>query len=249
MTDANIFAAVDGFISSLFAQEDEALTAALQDMREAGFPEISVSPALGKFLYMLAKITRARRILEIGALGGYSGIWLGRALPEDGRLLSLEIDPLHAKMARRNLARAGLFGAAEVREGKATEILSGLIAAGEEPFDLIFIDADKESYLDYFELSLKLSRPGTLIVADNVVRRGAVIDPKALQTDTAAAGIKRFLDALSKSAAVEAAALQSIGSKGHDGIALALVQPKASSHSNGRERSSELAGDKPYENQ
>lgn len=228
MTGTEIFTAVDGYISGLFAREDEALTAALDEMREAGLPEISVSPVLGKFLFTLAKLVRARRILEIGTLGGYSTIWLGRALPEDGCLLTLEIDPEHAKIARRNLARAMLLGTAEVREGPAADTLSGLIAAGEEPFDLIFIDADKESYPRYFELSLKLSRPGTLIVADNVVRRGAVADPKAGDKDAAVAGIQRFLQALSNNPRVEASVMQTIGAKGHDGIALALVQPEAS---------------------
>ena len=141
-------------------------------------PDISVSPVLGKFLHMLAKLKGARRILEIGTLGGYSTIWLARALPENGQLITLEIDPKHARIARRNLARAMLLGVAEVREGPAADLLRQLIAAGEPPFDMIFIDADKESYPEYFELSLKLSRPGTLIAADNVIRAGRVLDPK-----------------------------------------------------------------------
>ncbi len=224
MTDTDIFTAVDAYIAGLFAQEDAALTAALHEMREAGLPEISVSPVLGKFLYMLAKLVRARRILEIGTLGGYSAIWLGRALPEDGCLITLEIDPLHAKVARRNLARAMLLGTVEVREGAALDLLPKLAAAGEEPFDLIFIDADKESYLEYFELALKLSRPGTLIVADNVIRYGAVIDPAAAASDSKVAGIQRFLDALAKYPGVEATIIQNVGSKGHDGMALAIVK-------------------------
>jgi caffeoyl-CoA O-methyltransferase len=187
-------------------------------------PEISVSPVLGKFLYMLAKLSRAHRILEIGTLGGYSAIWLGRALPEDGRLLTLEIDPLHARIARRNLARAMLLGTAEVREGPAPDLLANLVAAGEEAFDLIFIDADKEAYLEYFDFSLKLSRPGTLIVADNVIRYGAVIDAHAGQSDSRVAGIQRFLDALAKHPGVEATIIQSVGVKGHDGLALAIVK-------------------------
>jgi len=224
MTQADIFTAVDGYISGLFAEEDAALACAVQEMKAAGMPDISVSPVLGKFLYMLAKLCGARRMLEIGTLGGYSAIWLGRALPEDGRLLTLEIDPLHAKIARRNLARAMLLGTAEVREGPALDLLAKLIAAGEEPYDLIFIDADKEAYLDYFELSVKLSRPGTLIVADNVIRYGAVIDPDAGKTDTRVAGIQRFLDALAKHPGVEATIVQNVGTKGHDGMALALVK-------------------------
>ncbi len=224
MTETDIFSAVDGFISGSFATEDTALACAIQDMSAAGLPEISVSPVLGKFLFMLAKLANARRILEIGTLGGYSAIWLGRALPQDGRLVTLEIDPLHARIARRNLARAMLLGTVEVREGPALESLQKLIAAGEEPFDLIFIDADKEAYLEYFELSLKLSRPGTLIVADNVIRYGAVIDPDGGKSDARVAGIQRFLNALSKHPGVDATVIQSVGVKGHDGLALAIVK-------------------------
>ncbi|MGC2602475.1 MAG: class I SAM-dependent methyltransferase, partial [Rhodomicrobium sp.] len=145
----DIFSAVDSYIGNLFAQEDEALTAALEEMREAGLPQISVSPVLGKFLYLLAELAGARRILEIGTLGGYSTIWLGRALPADGQLITLELNPLHAKIARRNLARAKLLGLVEVREGPALELMQKLVAAGEGPFDMIFIDADKETYPEY----------------------------------------------------------------------------------------------------
>ncbi len=224
MTKTDIFSAVDGYISSLFAREDAALSSAVHDMSAAGLPEISVSPVLGKFLYMLARLAGARRILEIGTLGGYSAIWLGRALPEDGCLLTLEIDPLHARIARRNLARAMLLGTVIVREGPALDLLAKLVAAGEEAFDLIFIDADKEAYLEYFDLSLKLSRPGTLIVADNVIRYGAVIDAHAGQSDSRVAGIQRFLDALAKHEGVDATIIQSVGIKGHDGLALAIVK-------------------------
>ncbi len=222
--EQDIFSAVDGYIGGLFANEDEALTAALREMREAGLPEISVSPVLGKFLYLLAKLRGARRILEIGTLGAYSTIWLARALPEDGRLLTLEIDPLHVKVARRNLARAMLLGLAEVREGPAASLLRELIAAGEPPFDMIFIDADKESYTEYFELSLKLSRPGTLIAADNVIRAGRVLDPDAWASDPMVAGVVRFADALAKCPAAEGTIVQWVGTKGHDGVALAIVK-------------------------
>jgi caffeoyl-CoA O-methyltransferase len=222
MTEKDTFAAVDHYIEDLFAKEDEALTAAVEEMRAAGLPEISVSPVLGKFLYMLAKIVRARRILEIGTLGGYAAIWLGRALPEDGRLLTLEIDPKHVKAARRNLARAMLLGAVEVREGPALDGLQNLIDSGEEPFDLIFIDADKEPYPEYFELSLRLSRPGTLIVADNVIRQGDVIVPTAPALRVA--GVRRLAEALAKNPAVEATIVQNVGVKGHDGMALILVK-------------------------
>ncbi len=227
MEEMDVFAAADGYIGGLFAQEDEPLKAARQDMREAGLPEISVSPILGKFLHLLAKLAGARRILEIGTLGGYSAIWLGRALPEDGCMISLEIDPLHAKIARRNLARAMLLGPVEVREGPALELLAQLIAAGEAPFDMIFIDADKESYAAYLDLALKLSRPGTLIAADNVIRAGKVLDPGSIASDPMVEGVVRFADALAKNAAVEATMIQWVGTKGHDGVALAIVKRRA----------------------
>ncbi len=222
MTNPDIFAAVDTYIADRFAKEDAALITAVEEMRAAGMPEISLSPVLGKFLYMLAKLARARRILEIGTLGGYSAIWLGRALPEGGSMLTLEIDPLHAKVARRNLARAMLLGTVEVREGAALDILPKLIEAGEGPFDLIFIDADKEPYPEYFELSLRLARPGTLIVADNVIRQGGVIDPAA--PELRVRGVRRLAGALSHHPAVEATIVQNIGIKGHDGMALAIVK-------------------------
>jgi predicted O-methyltransferase YrrM len=224
--EMDIFNAVDGYIGGLFVKEDMALTAALKDMHEAGLPEISVSPVLGKFLHMLAKLKGARRILEIGTLGGYSAIWLARALPENGRLITLEIDAGHARIARRNLARAMLLGVAEVREGPAADLLRQLIAAGEPPFDMIFIDADKESYPEYFELSLKLSRPGTLIAADNVIRAGRVLDPEARASDPLVAGVVRFADALANCPAVESTIVQWVGTKGHDGVALAIVKER-----------------------
>jgi caffeoyl-CoA O-methyltransferase len=225
--DRDIFAAVDGYISGLFVQEDGALQAALEEMRKAGLPEASASPVLGKFLLMLAKLTGARRILEIGTLGGYSAIWLGRALPEDGFMVTLEIDPLHAKVARRNLARAKLLGPVEVREGAAAELLAELVEGGEEPFDMIFIDADKESYSEYFELALKLSRPGTLIAADNVIRDGAILDPAAVASDPKVEGVVRFAGALAKHPRAEATMLQWVGTKGYDGIALAIVKARS----------------------
>ncbi|ADP70795.1 O-methyltransferase family 3 [Rhodomicrobium vannielii ATCC 17100] len=221
MTD--IFSAVDGYIEGLFAKEDDALAAAVADMEAAAMPGISVSPVLGRLLFVLAKAVRARRILEIGTLGGYSAIWLGRALPEDGRMISLEVDPRHGTVARKNLARAGLSEKVEVHEGAALDILPRLIASDEPPFDFIFIDADKEPYLDYFELSLRLSKPGTMIVADNVIRHGAVIDP-ARAENPAVAGVKRLSDALAAHPAVDATIIQTVGVKSHDGLALAVVR-------------------------
>jgi predicted O-methyltransferase YrrM len=220
----DIFTAVDGHIGNLFAREDQALLAALREAEDAGLPDINVSPVLGKFLFFLAKMAAARRILEIGTLAGYSAIWLGRALPDDGFLLTIEADPLHAKIARRNIARAKLFGAVEVREGLAAPILQEMAAAGEAPFDMIFIDADKESYLEYFELSLKLSRPGTLIVADNMVRGGAILDPAAHVADSSVRGVTVLAEALASNPSVEATMVQWVGLKGHDGLALAIVK-------------------------
>lgn len=224
MTKTDIFTGVDNYISALFAPEDEALRAAVEDMREAGLPEISVSPVLGKLLYVLAKLAQARRILEVGTLGGYSAIWLGRALPEDGKMITLEVDALHAKVARRNLARAKLLGTVEVREGAALDLLPKLVHGAEGPFDMIFIDANKQSYLEYFEFALKLSRSGTLIVADNVVREGDVLERGKAASDSSLAGVLRFSDALANHPAVEATILQTVGSKGHDGLAIAVAR-------------------------
>jgi caffeoyl-CoA O-methyltransferase len=224
----DIFAAVDDYIGSLFAPEDDALNAALRDMQEAGLPAINVSPVLGKFLYILAKLARARRILEIGTLGGYSAIWLARALPEDGRMITLERDPLHAKIARRNLARAMLLGSVEVCEGDALDLLQNFVARGEEPFDLIFIDADKENYANYFGLAVKLSRPGTLIAADNVIQSGAVLDAAAAAAEPRVAGVLRFAEIISKDPKVDATEIQWVGTKGHDGVALCVVRQSVS---------------------
>jgi predicted O-methyltransferase YrrM len=222
--EMDIFSAVDGYIGGLFAQEDEALIAALKDMREAGMPEINVSPVLGRYLQMMARLAGARRILEVGTLGGYSTIWLARALPEGGKLVSLEIDSRYAEIACCNISRAQLSGSAEVLVGPAAESMRQLIAGGAAPFDMIFIDADKESYTEYFELSLQLSRPGTLIAADNTVRAGRVLDPEAIESDKMVAGVVQFASALAKSSAVEATMIQWVGARGHDGVALATVK-------------------------
>ncbi len=223
MPGTDIFNAVDGYIGNLFAEEDEALAAALDEMRKEGLPDISVSPVAGRLLYVLAKLACAQRILEIGTLGGYSAIWMGRALPDTGQLITLEFDPLHVKVAKRNLARAKLLGTVEVREGRALDLLPKIEAAGEGPFDMIFIDADKEPYLEYFEWALRLSRPRTLIVADNVVRAGRVVDP-ASASDSFVAGIMRLAGAVAKNPAVDATIIQSVGTKGHDGMLLAVVK-------------------------
>jgi predicted O-methyltransferase YrrM len=215
------WSAVDDYISDLLVLPDDALGAALEASDSAGLPTIAVAPNIGKLLHLLARANGARRILEIGTLGGYSTIWLARALPPGGRLMTLDFDPKHTQVARANITRAGLDHLVEQREGRAVETLSQLVEAGEEPFDFIFIDADKESYADYLEWSLKLSRPGTIIVADNVVRAGKVSD--AASTDPLVQGVRRFLDRLAAEPRVSATAIQTVGIKGHDGLAIALV--------------------------
>lgn len=215
------WSAVDQYFADLLIEPDPALAAALAASAEAGLPAINVSPNQGKLLHLLARAIGARRILEIGTLGGYSTIWLARALPADGRLLTLEADPRHAEIARGNIARAGLAGVVEVRVGKALETLPRLLDAGEGPFDLTFIDADKPSTTDYFDWALRLSRPGSLIIVDNVVRGGEVADP-ASESESVRA-IRRFLDRLAAEPRVTATAVQTVGAKGYDGLAIALV--------------------------
>ncbi len=215
------WSAVDQFLADLLVRPDPALDAALQASSAAGLPAISVSPVLGKLLMLLARAQGARSILEIGTLGGYSTIWLARALPEGGRLITLEAEPRHAEVARANLGRAGLGGVVEVRLGPALEILPQLAAEGRGPFDLIFIDADKPGYPDYLAWSLRLSRRGSLIIADNVVRGGAVADPAS--DDPRVQGVRRFLELLAAEPRVSATAIQTVGSKGYDGLAIALV--------------------------
>jgi len=212
--------AVDSYIADLFIAPDAALEAALASSTAAGLPAISVSPTQGKLLHMLARVQGARKILEIGTLGGYSTIWLARALPADGHLISLELDPKHAEVARANLARAGVKNA-EIRLGRAADTLQQLVAESAGPFDLIFIDADKPGYSDYLQWSLKLSRRGTLIIADNVVRAGGVADPA--NTDTNVQGIRRFNELLAAEKRVTTTAIQTVGSKGYDGLAFILV--------------------------
>jgi predicted O-methyltransferase YrrM len=213
--------AVDRYLTDLFVPPDPALEAALRASAAAGLPPINVSPNQGKLLQLLARVRGARTILEIGTLGGYSTIWLARALPEGGRLITLESDPRHAEVARANLARAGLNDVVELRLGPALETLPRLAAEGRGPFDLIFIDADKEGYPDYLAWSLKLSRRGSLILADNVVRKGAVVDPAS--ADPRVQGMRRFNELLAAEPRVSATAIQTVGSKGYDGFAVALV--------------------------
>ena len=216
-----LWTAVDQYYNDLFVPSDAALEAAIEASKGAGLPTIAVSPAQGKLLHVLAKLQRARTILEIGTLGGYSTIWLARALPAGGRLISLEYEARHAEIARANIGRAGLAGVVEVRLGQALDSLPKLVGDNRAPFDLIFIDADKEGYPDYFQWSLKLSRPGTLIIADNVVRKGAII--KESSDDADVQGIRRFNELVAAESRVTAIAIQTVGTKGYDGMSLILI--------------------------
>lgn len=220
MTEEQWTAAEDYF-ASLYAPPDPALDEALESSSAAGLPEISVSANQGKLLQVLAQAIGANAILELGTLGGYSSIWLARALPPGGRLVTLEADPHHAAVARDNIARAGLAGAVEVRTGAALDTLPQLAAEGRGPFDLVFIDADKPSYPDYLAWALKLTHKGSLIVADNVVSRGAVADAGSADPDVLAK--RRFHELLAGEKGVTAAAVQTVGAKGYDGFCLALV--------------------------
>src|SRR5438105_3774045 len=211
--------AVDRYITDLFMPPDPALDAALEASAAAGLPPIHVSPNQGKLLQLLARVQGARSILEIGTLGGYSTIWLARALPPGGRLITLEADPKHAEVARSNIARAGLADVVDLRLGRALETWPTLV--GEAPFDLIFIDADKPSNPDYFEWALKLSRRGSLIIVDNVIRDGEVAEVSS--RDPNVIGVRRMFDLMAAEKRVSATAIQTVGSKGHDGLAIALV--------------------------
>jgi predicted O-methyltransferase YrrM len=213
---------VDEYLVSLLLPDDIALDEALARSEAAGLPHINVAANQGKLLELLAKIQRSRRILEIGTLGGYSTIWLARSLPKDGTLLTLELEPSNAEVARANIERAGLGSLVEVCVGAAADSLRELISEGSEPFDFIFIDADKEGYPEYLELSLQLSRPGTVIVADNVVRDGEVID--AQSSDERVRGVRKFLDAASLDPRLEGTAVQTVGAKGYDGFAIFVVK-------------------------
>jgi predicted O-methyltransferase YrrM len=213
--------AVDRYITDLLIPPDPVLDAALADSSAAGLPPISVTPNQGKLLQLLAQILGARNILEIGTLGGYSTIWLARALSKTGRLITLEAEPKHAQIARANIARAGLSDIVEICVGRALDTLPKLAAERRGPFDLIFIDADKPATPDYFTWALKLSRPGSLIIVDNVVRKGAIVDADSL--DANVQGIRRFNQMLAADKRVSATAIQTVGSKGYDGFTLALL--------------------------
>jgi predicted O-methyltransferase YrrM len=225
MTDRP-WTSVDAWFERHLLAPDGPLDAALADSRAAGLPAISVSPTQGKLLHLLARSIGAARILEVGTLGGYSTIWLARALPPSGHVVTLEIDPHHADVARANLRRAGLAAVVEVRVGPALDSLQQLGREGAAPFDLVFIDADKVSNAVYFEWALRLTRPGSLIVVDNVVRNGAVADEDS--TDENVLGVRRLFAVMAAEPRVSATAIQTVGSKGYDGFALAfVVEPAA----------------------
>ncbi|MFF4757283.1 O-methyltransferase [Streptomyces sp. NPDC001292] len=221
MSDSQLWDDVDDYFTTLLSPEDETLQAALRDSDAEGLPHINVTANQGKLLQLLAKVQGARAILEIGTLGGYSTIWLARALPADGRLISLEYDPRHADVARRNIARADLDRVAEVRVGPALESLPQLADENPPPFDLVFIDADKANNRHYVEWALRLTRTGSLIVLDNVVRGGHVTDPTS--TDPSVLGTRAALELIAEHPRLDGTAIQTVGSKGHDGFALARV--------------------------
>ncbi|MET8580561.1 O-methyltransferase [Streptomyces collinus] len=221
MSGSQLWDDVDFYFSSHLAPDDEALQAALRDSEAAGLPHIAVTAPQGKFLQLLAQIQGARNILEIGTLGGYSTIWLGRALPADGRLISLEYSAKHADVATRNIARAGLERIVEVRVGPALESLPKLADENPAPFDLVFIDADKANNRHYVEWALRLSRAGSLIVLDNVVRGGGVTDADSSAPDIV--GTRAAIDLIASHPRLTGTAVQTVGSKGYDGFALARV--------------------------
>ncbi len=212
---------IDTYIEKLFAPRDAALEAALEESRRAGLPEIQVSPNEGKLLQVLAEITGARRILEIGTLGGYSAIHFGRALPEDGTLISLEIDERHAEVARENVERAGLSGKVEIRVGDARELLAGIAEGCEGPFDVVFIDADKTGYPEYLEWSLRLTRPGSLILGDNTIRGGSILDPR----DDSARATNEFNERIAGDSRLSAILLPILRER-IDGLTIALVRDR-----------------------
>jgi predicted O-methyltransferase YrrM len=221
MSSQERYEAIDRYLETLYTASASVQAAALTSNQAAGLPAIDVSPTQGKMLQVLARAINARHILEIGTLGGYSTLWLAAALPDDGHLITLEIDPTHAQVARANFARAGLADRIELRLAPAIESLQALEAQRHEPFDLIFIDADKSNNPLYVAAALKLSRRGTLIIVDNVVRRGAVID--ATSTDPHIVGTRRVHQLLGSDPRVCATAIQTVGSKGLDGFAIAVV--------------------------
>lgn len=213
---------VDRYIDDVLGTSDAALDAVLKACVEARLPPINVSPSQGKFLFILARAIGARRILELGTLGGYSTIWLARALPPDGRLVTIEVDPTHAAVARGNFVLAHLAHLIDLRVGSALDVLPQLARQPENRFDMIFIDANKENYAEYLEWSITLGHAGTLIIADNVVREGAVVDSHS--EDSRVQGVRRFNAALASDSRVTATEIQTVGSKGYDGFAAIIIR-------------------------
>lgn len=216
-----LWTAVDRFFADALVESDPSLEAALRDSEAAGLPAHQVAPNQGKLLHLLARSVGAKAILEVGTLGGYSTIWLARALAMGGRLITLEANPGHADVARINIARAGLNDFVELRLGRASDALAALEKEGRGPFDFVFIDADKPGNSDYFSWALRLARPGTMIVVDNVVRDGDVID--VASADPSVQGVRRLIEMLEAEPRVSCTALQTVGSKGYDGLLLAIV--------------------------
>jgi len=224
---------IDDYLVEMLVQNDVVLEATLEASRAAGLPPAQVAPNQGKLLSLLARGNGARTVLEVGTLGGYSSIWLARALPEGGKLVTLELNPLHAEVAAANIARAGLADRVEIRLGPASETLAALDAEGAGPFNFVFIDADKPGYPDYFAWALRLVAPGSLIVIDNVVRAGKVI--VADSSDPSTRAVRRLFELIAAEPRVSATAIQTVGSKGHDGFAVVLVlDPTSGEEANGR---------------
>ncbi|MCE9618944.1 MAG: O-methyltransferase [Planctomycetes bacterium] len=215
------WSAVDRYFTEALRDSDAVLEEVLRANAQTGLPPIDVSPSQGKLLQLIAQMLGAKRILEIGTLGGYSTICLARGLPTDGLLVTLEFEPKHAEVARKNVDRAGVGHLVQIITGSALETLPKLKARFPEPFDLFFIDADKQSALEYFNWAIKLSHPGSVIIADNVVRNGEILNPKSL--DLGVPGMRRLIEALSKESQVSATAIQTVGAKGYDGFVLARV--------------------------
>jgi predicted O-methyltransferase YrrM len=213
---------VDEYINSVSIKADAALEAAAASAVKAQLPPVSVTPAQGKLLHLMARALGARRILEVGTLAGYSTIWLARALPSDGHLITIEANPTHADIARANIEGAGLSDRVDIRLGKAVDVLPQIAAEKPPPFDFIFIDADRTGLADYFDWAVKLSRPGSVIIVDNVVRKGGVIDSASDNVDIT--GVRRFNERVKGDTRVDVTMIQTVGAKGHDGFAMALVR-------------------------
>jgi predicted O-methyltransferase YrrM len=220
--NTEIFIKVDNYIRNLLAPEDAVLADSIKSLDEAGLPQHSVSANQGKFLQVMMMACNAKRVLELGTLGGYSTIWIARALPENGKVISIEVDKHHSDVAQKNIDKAGLSKRVDLRVGKALDLLPKIISESNEPFDMIFIDADKPPYTEYFEYAIKLSRQGTIIICDNVIREGKILDSNS--TDEKVQGVQRLNKMLSNNENVTATILQTVGVKDYDGMAIAVVK-------------------------